>query len=189
VADTKKPAQKMRYSDDELSLMQNTFRDQEDVLRAVRKVFLQMPLDAIDKSVVETLRKQKATLALIRKAFLPELDEKAPIHQLVDLWLTVDIKDKAPEDAWPHLLARQKVITFLEEQIVFLEKGIAPKMRLEALKGIEGKSPVEAYADIVARNTIVGHTEMQVSQFILLAGLNGESTEDVKKRLFQDSSK
>lgn len=51
----------MRFSDHELKLVQATFKDNIDLLK------------------------------LMRKVFLPELDPKAPLSQNIDLWMTLDL--------------------------------------------------------------------------------------------------
>lgn len=60
-------------------------------------------------------------LKLLRKLFLPEYDPTAPIGQVIDLWMTVDVKDKTPEDAYVTLLARNQLITHVEQQLVALK--------------------------------------------------------------------
>lgn len=74
----------MRYSDSELALIRNTFKDNPDLLK------------------------------LIRKAFLPELSPDAPIGQNFDLWMTLKIDDMSPEQALINLKARNSLINHLE---------------------------------------------------------------------------
>ena len=80
----KKIGQQMRITDNELSLLKNTFADNEELLRVLRKIFL------------------------------PELDANTPIGQNLDLWMTVKIDELSPEDAIINLKARNTVIQHLE---------------------------------------------------------------------------
>lgn len=80
----------MRITPDEMELIRNTFANNEPLLR------------------------------LMRKIFLPEIDPKAPIGQIVDLWMTVDIKDMTPEEAYLNLKARNTLITHVDQQLMSL---------------------------------------------------------------------
>lgn len=87
----KTPGQQFRITDEELSLIKNTFANNE------------------------------ALLKLMRKLFLPELDPNAPINQNIDLWMTLKIEDLTPEQAIINLKARNTVIQHLESQLMNLQ--------------------------------------------------------------------
>lgn len=190
-----KPKQRMRYTDEELSLIKNTFAGQDELLEAFRRFFLQMPIRKSDGDILANISKNKQVVAIIRKAFLPTLDPKAPPHQLVDLWMTLELKDKKVDEAYPHIVARKIVIDYLEQQLSLLEnKKVSTDIRLEDLS-YDGKKEipsilevVKVYSNLVARNTLIGHTEMQLSQFTILAGLKDETIEETKAKLMQNSS-
>lgn len=185
-----KKRQTMRFNDAELSLIKNTFAENDELLKAMRKVFLQMPLDVIDKDLLAVF-KSKELLAVVRKAWLPELEADAPFHQLVDLMMTIDLKEKNPDEAYPHILARVQVINYLEQQLQVLETLDASKVEFifADLAKVNGTGALSAYIDLTARNTIIGHTEMQLDQMRLLAGQKDETLEQTMKRLQQNSSK
>src|SRR6266478_4937181 len=110
-----KPKQKRRYTDLEMSLIKNTFAENEDLLKMIRKIFLQMPLSPIEATVIANIFGGNAPLmALIRKTFRPELDPEAPLHQLIDLWITVDIKEKSLGNIQPIFESRQLLLDILE---------------------------------------------------------------------------
>ena len=85
-----KLGQEMRISDKELQLIKNTFSDNEDLLK------------------------------LMRKIFLPEIDPKAPLGQNLDLWMTVKVEDIPPEQAIINLKARNSLIQHIEMQLLAL---------------------------------------------------------------------
>lgn len=74
----------MRITPMELSIIRNTFKGNEEVLR------------------------------LMRKVFLPELDAYAPIGQNIDLWMTIKIDDMTPEEAIINLKARNTLISHVD---------------------------------------------------------------------------
>lgn len=191
----KKPKQTMRFTDLELSLMKNTFAENEDLLKSMRKVFLQLPLGVADKErIVGAFKGKQAVIDVITKTFLPTLDGEAPIHQLLDLFLTIKLEDKTADQAFPILVARTKLIELLAQQLKVLEAvangtEFTAEINLAELVSIEGKNSIEAYADITCRNTMVGHTDMMLSQINLLAGMKDETIEQTRERLAKDSSK
>lgn len=73
-------------------------------------------------------------LQLLRKVFLPEYDPAAPLGQAFDLWMTMDITQMHPEAAYQHMLARNQVITHVDQQL----------MQLQILAGMESVTPEEA---------------------------------------------
>lgn len=81
----------MRFTEDELLLIRDTFKDNEPLLKVLRKVFL------------------------------PEYDPTAPLGQIVDLWSTVDMKGMTPEAAWIHFTARGDLIKHVESQLLQLQ--------------------------------------------------------------------
>lgn len=82
----------MRYSEDELALLKRVFSGDSG----------------------------EHLLKLLRKSFLPELDPNAPIGQNFDLWMTVDIKNVSPEEAYRQIIARNTVIAHVEQRLVEL---------------------------------------------------------------------
>ena len=180
----------MRYSDAELSIIKNTFADNEELLKVIRKVFLQIPLDIIDQESLKNIKGNRSLLEVIRKAFLPVIDAKAPLHQIVDLWQTLEIKNKTPEMVAIDAMAREKLIEYIDQQLLRLEgEPLVGGIEFERLHGAKNKEVEDIYIDLMVRNTIIGHTEMQISQFLILAGKKEETVEETLKRLAKDSAK
>jgi|688.fasta_scaffold648390_2 hypothetical protein len=169
-----------RYSDKELSIIKNTFADKPELLIALRKFMLQLQMTKADKEILEAV-KDKETLAVVRKAFLPEIDGDAPLNQVIDLWMTVDLKDKTPEQVSDLIESRGMLIQYLEEQLSSLE-GVKIEKGLKLSKMIDG-----TYVGLLTRNTILGHTEMQLQMFSILA--SQPDAEQVKNRVEANSSR
>lgn len=85
---TKAPTSRnMRFTENELAFIKSTFKGNELLLK------------------------------LLRKVFLPEFDPSAPLGQVIDLWMTVDLKDKSPEDAIIEIKARNAMIMHIESML------------------------------------------------------------------------
>ena len=92
----------MRFTEDELELIRNTFKGNDKLLK------------------------------LMRKVFLPEIDPDAPLGQIIDLWMTVPVKEMKPEDALVNILARNQLISHIERQLIQLDiLANNPKLTLE----------------------------------------------------------
>jgi hypothetical protein len=103
----------MIFTDHELSLIKNTFKGNEELLK------------------------------LMRKVFLPEIDPDAPLGQTIDLWMTVALTDKTPQDAYVHLLARNSLISHLDQQL----------LHLKFLSEMDDETPEEALARLTKNST------------------------------------
>lgn len=80
----------MRFTESELALIKSTFKDNELLLK------------------------------LLRKIFLPELDPTAPLGQMIDLWMTVNVKEMSAEQALINIIARNQLISHLDSQLIQL---------------------------------------------------------------------
>jgi len=178
----------MRFSDAELSVIKNTFSENEDVLKAIRKHFLQLKLSKAEEAMLKGFSKD--VLAVLRKSFLPEIDGDAPIHQVVDLLITVDIKEKTPEQLYLAFNARQVLIEYLDARLLELEgPKVSQSVSFKDLSVITAKNEEQVWIDMNVRNTLVVHVEQQLSQLQILAGDKNESPEATKEKLLKDSSK
>lgn len=186
--------QKMRFSDSELEIIKQSFAgsdENNDLPIALRKLMLQMPLDPIDEAVIRSVKENRELLSVLRKTFLPTLDPKAPLHQILDLWMTVttEFKDKTPDQAIYYVKARKTLIEYLDQQLSFLETGKEGDMKFSSLIELTKKSPETVFSNLWARSTLLSHIETQLAQLVVLGGKKEETLEDTLKRLERDSSK
>jgi hypothetical protein len=68
-----------------------------------------------------TFKDNEALLKLMRKVFLPEYDFTAPLDQIIDLWMTVDVRTLTPDQAYVRLIARNELISHIEFQLKQLQ--------------------------------------------------------------------
>ena len=77
----------MRITDEDLAIIKGAFADNEPLLKVLRKVLL------------------------------PEITPDAPLGQIIDLWMTVDIDSQTPEQAYINIKARNLVIAHVENNL------------------------------------------------------------------------
>lgn len=80
----------MRITDEELAVIKGLFADNEEGLKVMRKIFL------------------------------PEIDYTAPLGQLVDMWIPVEVDDVTPEQAIINIKARKTLIIHIESCLMQL---------------------------------------------------------------------
>jgi hypothetical protein len=63
------------------------------------------------------------------------------------------------------------------------------KIKFKDLVWDKDKLSHDAYSDLLARNTLIAHVEMQLQGLFVLAGKKNETPEETVARLQKDSSK
>lgn len=178
----------MRFNKKELELIKLTFKDNLPLLFALRKTFLQMELSEAEDIQIKNHIKDDV-VQLIKKIFLPTLDGNAPINQVVDLWMTLQIADKNPDEAVLFMDARGKVIKYLANVIDIIGgKDNCYTIDFNSLLDEEANSE-ERFINIIARNAIIFHVEEQLRQINILANQTEETPEEEAKRTKTDSTK
>lgn len=184
--------QKMRFTDAELALFKSLFAENEDLLFVIRKAMLQFELTKAERKSLDTVMTEPVK-ALISKTFLPKLDADAPLFQLVDihLGLNLDMKSKGVDDMWPYILSKDIQEEYLEQQLNYLFDENAPISIVlsDMTKGLQLKGAHDAYVMVNTRNYLLSYIDSNIQQIKFLAGESKETVEETKKRLQQNSAK
>lgn len=186
--------QQTRFSDADLSLVKNTFAENDILLKAIAKVFMQLPLDVVDKDALNVFKNNEQLYYLVSKVFLPKLNDGSPLYAMLDLWMTIDLEGKFITDMKSIAGARKLLINLLEQQLqvlkTYVKDGKADEViLLDSLLEIDGLSSEEIYVNWIARNTLINHTKQQLAQLDILAGQKDETLEQLKERMKKNSNK
>lgn len=182
----------MRYSESELELLKGAFADNDELLRAVQKSFFQLPLNAVELSMLEVIKSNKELQKIIRKIILPELTDDTPYAEVWDYQMGIDFRNKIPETIVADIKANKILIDYFDQQLKVLEQGgfqKEPEIKLKELSDIDDKLENNIYIDVLARDNIIGTLAGRLNMIVGLAGQKEESAADQKKRLEQDSNK
>lgn len=180
----------MRISDEELEILKSTFSEREEFLKTIRNLFFGLPVsDDEKKQIRETFSGEKLR-KIMRKQFLPEIQPDLPIGQCIDLWMTIDLKDKSPGDAYTILTARSLLIPMIDKSLELLSNPelLPVDLGINPSKWVWSISP-SPEVSIIARNQFISHIDQQLATIRILAGMKTETVEETKKRLLQDSTK
>jgi len=72
------------------------------------------------KIIKATFKGNERLLKLLRKVFFPEITLEAPLGQQIDLWMTIPLQNLTPEQAMINILARNQLISHIEQQLLQL---------------------------------------------------------------------
>jgi hypothetical protein len=190
---------KMRFNDTELAAIKQIFAENEPMLIAVRKRFHGVELTALEQDMLtKTFAIGSAEHNLLRKIFYPELDPSAPLFEIVDMWMTVEIKDKPTDVAMLYIDSRAELCKYLKSVVDnFTSFDMAvPCISVWTAAGINKDSVHTEYISdhdrhvaILTRNALISHVEAHLQQANILAGLKDDSVEATLKKLQQNSAK
>lgn len=184
--------QQFIFSDDELSLIKNTFADNDALLYTVRKVLLQFPLTDAEKNLIK-LSITPEVLRVLKKRILPEPSDEFPLGQLPSLLttLTEQLKVKNVEEMASQFAAKKIEIDYLEQQFAILADVDGQNEVTIMLHDLAklNKTPDAQYVHITAYLFILGYVDPMLTFVKSIAGTKKETIEDLKKRMTRDSSK
>ncbi len=182
------------YTDKEYDLMAQLFADNVKLLMTLRKHFLQGEMTESEQSLIKGFAKNPQAMELLRKTLIPDINPEAPVGQLVDLWVSIDTKNKLCEDAYLEMKAKLIFVKYLEQQFTLLEGKpvhIADLIRLEQFIFNNDKDPEFAFIDLQARNTLLVHID-GLFHFLMRTAIQTATKltpEEMSKKLEQDSNK
>lgn len=71
-------------------------------------------------TIQKIFKNNEPLLKLMRKMFLPEIDPNAPVGQVIDLWMTIKTEGMSLEEQLINLKARNQLITHIDQILMQL---------------------------------------------------------------------
>jgi hypothetical protein len=184
------------YNSVELSLIKNTFAENDVLLYALRKVLLGFELTEPEKGLLR-VSITDAVYEALKKRILPDLSPVYPLGQIPSIITTLTelLKVKDVEEMKAHFDAKDIEISYLEQRFTVLKDIIENRettislIDLKELGEFRGKSPERQYVDTTAYLFLVGYIDPMLIFIKSLAGSKDESIEQQKERLTRNSSK
>jgi len=182
--------QQLMFNKEELSLLKNTFADNDVLLYTIRKVLLQFPLTEVEKGLIKQTVND-AVYNVLKKRILPDISPMFPIGQLPSILNTLNdqLKVNNAREMDDHFRAKKLEIDYLKQQFAVLKDFDAPQPLKLAEMGVLTDDYETNFVNISAYLFILGYVDPQLNFIRSLAGAKDESPEDQKKRLTRDSSK
>lgn len=168
-----------RFSKEEMEVIKNTFKDEENLYK-LRNVLFGFSSEPVNFT--------EATLAVIRKVFLPQLSADVPFGQQADILFSVNLKEiTLPEIAVLHIESRELVVKYLAHRLAVLEGEKDEGLTLNDLRsGADGDRYVSMLAYSFLTNSYIDSNIMQLRT---LANQRELTEEEKKAKQKMDSSK
>jgi hypothetical protein len=178
----------MRYTDEELQLINNVFAGRKDLFILLRKFFLQGELNEQEIEGLKIFVEPKL-LAVLKKTFMPEIDLNTPLGEIVDLWINIPTKGVSLDDFAITTETIRIVSDYLAQRFAKLTGEVKDEIRFKDLEYSKEKDTRQFLIDLGARNTILAQIEMNLMQIFILAGQCKETFAQLIKRLQMNSNK
>ena len=173
------------YSDQQMSLIKNTFTD-KDLLQAIRKAMY--GVDLLDKDLKALNAVNADVLTVIKRALKPTIDLELPLGKMVDLMMTVDFKEKSLEEMERNVEIRQSLLALLDRGIARIVNKTATGTN--DIVDFHGGDVGKAYIiRLSARNGLIAHVDLMLNSLFLIATTPEETPEESKKKAVKNSSK
>ena len=178
------------FSVGELSLLKNTFAENDELLYAIRNVLLQFQLSDGQRATL-SVGLTPELIAVLKKRIIPDIGPSFPIGQLPSILttLTENLKVLSPDEMSVYFAAKQLEIDYINQQFKELETGEKGTIQLSDMGKLEGKSSEEQFIDMTAYLFLLGYIDPMLAMIRNLAGTKEETPEQQKKQLTRDSSK
>lgn len=172
----------------DIDLIKATFTGNEYLLKAVRSLFVGLPVSAEDKQLIKTTFERPELRSLMQRRFLPSMTSDAPIGQMQDIWLGVEqmVFAQSRETIEQAVQYKKLAINLVKQALALLENPDGEPMNLYY-------DPVGAMNDplqvgLLARNQFIRLVEQQLSTFWLTTLQVDMSPAEAKKKAEKDSS-
>jgi len=183
-----------RLTNEEVELVKKVFRNNRSLLITMEHAFLQIPLNAIELSLLQiTFNNKKDLWQIVKKFFLPEFtDDGIYFGGTKDLLMGLETKDLLPEDVALRVKSFEVIEQYLRQQLETFKTGEyqkEQKIKLSDLKNTKDKLDKDIYIDIFARNLIIALVQGQLMNLLQLGNYKEETPEERADRQKKDSSK
>lgn len=172
----------MPTNEHELAIIKRTFKDNDELLQAMRAVMLNLEPSEGDKKLVnDTFFDNPELFALVYKRFLPALTKDTPIGQASDVWLGAEQMIFGQSES-----AIYQAIEYKERSIEMTRKALGT-LKDSTDSDIDVVFSAKKYLNdpwginLLSRNQFIRHVESQLLFLKLIAGQPEAKPENVKK--------
>jgi len=178
----------IRYSDNDLSLMKNTFAGDDTILYVIRKFMLGMELNEGEQKFMGNMTDEMKML--LSKVFLPQIDGDTSLFQLFDMSFALkeEMKGKSYEDQKLAIEIKALEVKYIQDRLNALN-GIqsTDSVSLEAMSDL---SSDDAVVNITARNYLLSYIDSFCNEMRMFGNQKDkEELKDTAERLAKDSTK
>lgn len=175
--------------DKELQLLKATFKDDDELLKSIRGLFLGFEVSDSQKKKIKELFANEDLLNAVAKKLYPKLTNETDIGIIPDFWAGIDtqIIGQSAETIKQIVESKQLVFEMLEQAMGLLKNPDEFKMVLEYNPKLVLNDPYQI--GLLARTIYIKAVNTGTSYIKVLANAKEETQEEVIARMRKDSSK
>lgn len=182
----------LKYTTKELDLLRGTFKDNEPLLKAIKKSLLQESLTEQEEHLLVQSIKGEDLKLLMHKILLPKLSDDVPIFHLHDEWSGNQIENRLVENA-VHMLRSHKIaMDYCEQEFenLFNQSSKAKGMSFVELSDLTKPVPDDIiFINFLARQAIVNKVIDFVKALKHLGDTEKMSEDELKDMIRKNSTK
>lgn len=188
----------LRIREDDWEAMRSIFKDNEPLVKLLRKIFYHQTLSSEDtKSLQASLKGKNSTLPVFEKLFQPRLTTDEPLGNAGSRWIDRKFGDYLAQEMRPFILGRQKSINWVQKGLDRIEdimdggkgKTAEHEVDLDFTRDYEELSAEDIKMEIVAMQDHTAHIELCLSTLNVMVNIEKPTTEEAKKIMAKNSSK
>lgn len=181
-----KPPERVKTKDQ--LVIEEHFKDNEALLKVMRRLFFGMPLLEDEKANIKKVFKDKTLFDLMRRRFLPHFTDDMPIGNAVDVWLGAEemVFGKHPTEMMQAVQYKHQGIEMVKKALALLQDPDGEKVQLEYLPMMYPGD--ELYINLLARNMFIKSVDKQLTLLFVVANHENMTKEELQKRMRMDSS-
>lgn len=175
-------------SEQEASLLRDTFKNNEYLLKVIRSLFFGYDIADSDKLLVKSTFKDPQLREAVRKKIYPNLSNEVPIGQVADFWMGVEtqIFGFDVNKIRQAIESKNIVLKMLKQSMSLLVDPDSIKVSLEYNPELVVND--ELQIGLLARNLYIRTIETGLNFIQLVANQEVLSRADLKKKELKDSS-
>lgn len=190
--DPKKQGTTISVSLERAELLRETFKGNEDLLKAIRGLFFGFVMTEQEKALVRTTFANNPQLKIaVQFKIYQKLSKEAPIGANPDFWVGTEqqIVGMHPEVVQQILQSKERCLERLEKAMTLLDDPDA--FRVEHVADYSPKSVVNDLSgvELISRNLYVQAIENGLSYIKIIASMSDEDMKKVKESREKDSTK
>jgi hypothetical protein len=172
------------FNDKELRIIKDTFADNEDLLKSVRKLLFGAEISLQEKENIKNTFSNPEVLEAVRHKIYGLNNFDTPIGQLSDFWMGAESQMfGAPLPQIKQAIeVKTKVLAMFTKGFELLVNPDGEKVSTEIVID-------ELGVGIIARNLYMKAIDMGLFTVLNIAGKKGETIEELYKRLEKNSAK
>lgn len=184
---------KLMYNDRELLLIKSTFAENEDLLKAVRKLMFGAEVSLKEIESIKSAFSDPDVIDAVRHKVYGLNNLETPIGQLSDFWMGAEtqIFGASKDQIYQAVAVKEKVLGMFEKAFALLTNPDGEKVDLK-VKSVLNVPVTEIdplQIDLIARNLFMKAIDSGLFAIMTIAGKKDETLEDVLKRLSKNSNK